>query len=299
MPKSNADKAITPVNRDRPDSSIFFRLPPELRLAIYHELLIPPKNDKCGTASTKIVWTCKLIRAEAEPILYSNVHFRVKLSVERDNLLGNQIHVKTFAGDHLVRSKAYQPDSVYTSSVWPLSLGKFRYISIAVKLEGAPTRPCQMALNHALAGLLLYLDAASDITNLNLRLLGKRDVDTSLLQDILHPVCIWGRRMPDVKIGLINLPSDVRSTLISRIECIPRTRDDEAVESLFSAIRIAARATARLEQKGCSALTLMDMRQGMAEIIDKVGVIASGCKLRARVGDRGVIELLRQLLGIV
>lgn len=299
MPKSNADKAITPVNRDRPDSSIFFRLPPELRLAIYHELLIPSKHDKCGTASTQIVWTCKLIRAEAEPILYAQVHFRVKLSVERDGSPGDQIRVKTFAGDHLVRAKTYQPKSVYMSSVWPLSLRKFHRVSIAIKLEGAPTRPYQMALNHVLAGLLMYLDAASDITNLNLRLLGKKGVDTSVLQDILHPVCIWGRRMPDVKIGLINLPSDVRSTLISRIEHIPRTPDDEAVESLFSAIRIAARATARLEHKGWSTLTLLDMRQGTAEIIDKVGVIAPGCKLRARVGDREVIELLRQLLGIV
>lgn len=255
MPKTNPGNAIAPVNTDRPQSSIFFRLPPEIRLAVYHELLIPPKKDKRWTASTQIVWTCKLIRAEAEPVLNAHVHFRVKLSVEHDRLLEDQIHVKTFSGDHLVRSKAYQPKSTYMSSVWLLSSRKFRCVSIAINLDGPKTRPCQMALNHVLAGLLLYLDAASDITKLNLRLLGKRDVDTSLLQDILHPVCIWGRRMPDVKIGLINLPSDVRSTLISRIEHIPRTRDDEAVESLFSAVRIAARATARLEQKGWSALT--------------------------------------------
>lgn len=292
----NPNSAISSANKGQQNASIFFRLPPELRLAVYEELLIRPKNVSGWNISTQFLRTCKLIQSEAEPILYTKVCFRVRLSVKRDDFLRPQIHVRTLIDGVPGWAITYRPGHAYRFPAWYAALRRFRCVSIAIELEKGAFADAQRAMNFSLAGLLSYIDAASDITSLHLRLLGNHGLKSSELEDLLHPVCIWGIRMSGVKLGLINISQDLRSTLLARIEFMPTIADDEIVERLFGAVRMAACAAVRLELAK-SPMGVLRLNNGMATILDEVGSITPGCKLRAEAGIYAVRKLLREVLG--
>lgn len=285
----------TPTQANQHTPSIFFRLPPELRLVVYDELLLRSKNDRRWRISTQFLQTCKLIKAEAEPILHTKVHFRVRLSVSGGDTPSPHIHVKTLFDDEHDKEISHKRDLAYRSSAWYAALRKFRCVSIAIKLDEKSLAPNHHALNHALAGLLCYIDAASEITDLHLRVLGDPGCHAPDLEDILHPVCVWGRRMAGVRIRLIHLSPELRLKLLARIAYIPRTDDDQAVEQLFSGVRMAARAAIRL-QRGNSIGDASSLDRGMAGILDEVGFIMPGCKVRAQKGISAVKKLLKQIL---
>lgn len=278
--------------------SIFTRLPPELRLVIYEDLLVRPEKDvdsRRWRASTQILRTCKQILAEAEPVLYAKFHVRVKLSVKDGDTPSPRVFVKTFHDNVLYRNTAYPRGFAYRSSAWFPGLRKARYVSIAIELEQGSLTLSRLARNHALASLLLYIDAASDTTKLHLRLLGNTKLSTSQLERILHPVCTWGRRMPDVKLVLINLSPDLRIVLRTKINDMAPTLEDDAIEQLFSIARIAARAATRLEYDR-SLTKVSHLNNEMAKILAKVGFIESGCQVRAEAGITEIKGLIRRVL---
>ena len=146
-------------------------LPPDVRLVVYRHLLIRPKMSPSDVQ----VWpamlsTCKQIHAEAERILYAENTFAVKLSIARENP-SPHFHRQTVLGGRGRDYRSCPRGHVFRSFIWPEAPRKARNLTVEIKVRNASLELNRLAINHALVGLFLLLDAASSIRTLELVLL--------------------------------------------------------------------------------------------------------------------------------
>lgn len=267
------------------------KLPPELRLFIYEELLVRPDNNKRKKLYPQILQTSKQIHREAEPILYSKNHFRVALSVGPETGSSRKIRVRTFLATLPYRVTLYERGCIYQSSVWVEALRKARFVSVAIAMKDMSLELNCLAINHCLAGLFAFLDHASEIRKVRLRLTGEIANDDARLQEMLQPMVMWKRSNPVADIHYHGLPSELHSNLVAASATKLNDPVYESVEKLFRYVRMAARVSARLENDNLHQLVL-SLNYRMSKALAGVGPIGDGCQLKV---EQAVLEVKEQL----
>lgn len=284
----------TPNVSGKGKSSPLLNLPPEVRLSIYEELLVRPDSDKRVKIHPQILQASKQIYREAEPILYCKNHFRVALSVSPSSGSSPKIRVRTFLATLPYRVTLYQRGCIYQSSTWVEALRKARFVSVAIAMNDMSLELNRLAINHCLSGLTSFLDPASEVRKMRLRVTGRFSNDDAQLQQMLQPVSMWKRCNPGAGIHLLGLPSEVRSNLLAASE-MAHTSADESIERLFSYVRMAARVSVRLEMDK-SLHKVSALNDDMVKALTKVGLVGFGSQVKAERGIMEVKELIRKVL---
>lgn len=150
--------------------------------------------------------------------------------------------------------------------------------------------------DHALAGLLFFLDAASSVKTLRVQLLSGHTLLSDDLLEVFQPVAILNRRMSDVDMNL----SDISSEISKRIDQkkIFVSRNDDTEERLFSLLRTAARATVRLNRAGM-VRPPKNLEYEMSGVLKKMGFVGPGHAKEAGAAVQDVEKLLERLMDTI
>lgn len=168
----------------------------------------------------------------------------ITLSVLKRQSSDPIIHIRTFLDNAPYTTNEYPSNRVYQSTVWPEELRLVQHASVAIVLGDHCTLADRIAMNHTLAGLLTFLDAASKMETLQIQPLDGHNLELADLVEVLQPVAIWSRHLPNVGLKLTNASPDLIDALLQSRRSLSRAED--SVDRLYSSIRTAARAAGRL-----------------------------------------------------
>ena len=161
-----------------------------------------------------------------------------------------RVRFQVLVNDKMEMQKTYAREHAYRSfAAWPQSLRMVSKLTISIDFGRDPLDLTKRAMNHTLLGLLTFLDALSNIKSLEVILSNHSTVLKPELMKILWPLAAFGRRMSDCHVIIKGDHPDLQTALDNSIaghRNSPREKDF-AVEQLSSAIRITARAVARLK----------------------------------------------------
>jgi hypothetical protein len=102
------------------------------------------------------------------------------------------------------------------------------------------------AMNHAFAGLLAFVDKESKVETLQFRVLDDPRFSRTELVDVLQPAGMWDRNMPKVVVEHFGASRDVQDAIVRARRL--HNPNDEAVDELYSVVRMAARAVKQLHE---------------------------------------------------
>lgn len=230
----------------------------------------------------------------------ANRKVTITLSVHKQNASEPTIQVKTFFDNAPCTTNNYPINRTYQSTAWPGDLRLVQRASIALALGPHSTPADRIAMNQTLAGLLNFIDAASEIKFLQIQPLNdNNNLTTEELLEVVQPLTMWARRMPDVAVKLVNVSALLTDLLLQMRRS--HSRSDDAVERFYSAVRIAARAGAWLHQAGLDS-RLLGLNRKFEIIMAELGFVGPGPDSSARLeaGTRraqGVLELILDGVG--
>lgn len=223
----------------------------------------------------------------------AQARFLITLSVRGARTSTAKIHIKTFVNTTFFSSSEHLLGHVYQSTAWPEPLREVEHVTVAVELGGRSDKPSQLAMNHTLAGLLFFLDAASSIKTLRLKLDSGHTLLSDDLLEVFQPVAILQRRMQDVDIKLSDISSDI-SKKIDQTRIFV-SRNDDTEERLFSLLRTAARANVRLNSAGM-VLPAKNLEHETSGVLKKMGFVGPGHAKEAEAAVQEVEKLLERLI---
>lgn len=217
----------------------------------------------------------------------------ITLSVLKRKCSDPVIHIRTFLDSVPYTTNEYLSNRVYQSTVWPEELRLVQRVSVAIALGDHCSLADRVAMNQTLAGLLTFLDPASKIDSLRIQPLDSHNIKLADLVEVLQPVAIWSRRMPEVAQSLTNASEELVNALLQSRRSLSRT--DDSIERLYSSIRTAARAAARLHQAGLHS-RILGLNRKLARIMADVGFIEPAGSARAEDAVKRMHVVLAKLL---
>ncbi|KAI6858285.1 hypothetical protein KC323_g7058 [Hortaea werneckii] len=151
--------------------SHFFGIPPEMRNAIYRELL----TSQGGSRSPNILAVCKQANDEAKSILYEENSF--EMAIRGFRALGNRCQIKIFFNNRQVRR--LKQSFTLTQTPWPNLLLRLPKLVIVLdcsyrsqNLQGEPQTNLVIALNKILYDLWQFLRGSTKLKNVTIRIVG-------------------------------------------------------------------------------------------------------------------------------
>lgn len=217
----------------------------------------------------------------------------ITLSVRGARTSTAKIHIKTFVNTTFFSSSEHPLRYVYQSTAWPEPLREVEHVTVAVELGGRSDKPSQLAMNHTIAGLLFFLDAASCIKTLRLKLDSGHTLLSDDLLEVFQPVAILNRRMQDVDFKLSDISSEISKRIDQRRILV--SRNDDTEERLFSLLRTAARATVRLNRTGM-VTPAKNLEYEIHKVLKKMGFVGPGRAKGAGAAVQDVEKLLERLM---
>jgi hypothetical protein len=219
--------------------------------------------------------------------------FIIKLSVRKANSANPMVHVKAIHNKVVYSNIEYPRDHVYQSTVHDEVLRNTAHISVTIELNRHCTLPDRIAMNHTFAGLLAFVDKASQVKTLQFRVLKDHRFTLNELLEVLQPAGMWMRNMPGVGVKHFSASADLTNA-------IGRARrshnpDDDTVDELYSVVRMAARAAKKLHELGLPAWA-EGLEDEMAEIMAGVGLISPGKSAEADFAAQKVKVVLGKVL---
>ena len=265
----------------------------DIPLPYSHGNIVPPQTPPWQVANTRPT------NMSANPGTADNAFGHRKatitLSVHKQKDSEPAIRIKTFLDSAPYTTNNYPHNRVYQSTVWPEDLRLVQRVSLAIVLgDDHCTLADRKAMNNILAGLLNFLDGASAVEFLRIQLLDGHNLETAELVEVLQPLAIYARRMPDVPVKLVSISADLNNALLELRRS--HSRSDDAVERFYSAARTAARSGARFHEAGLES-RLLGLNRKIEIIMADIGFVEPGpvCSERLEAGIRrvqGVLELL-------
>lgn len=204
--------------------------------------------------------------------------FSISLSVQKGEISLSTIRITTHLNGLACSSNNYPRGYVYQSAVWPEALREVQQVSVTIELGSQCASADRVAVNQIFAGLVNYLDAASKVEFLRIQLPDADRYQTTELLEIIQPVAILARQRIDVALKLVDVRAEVLDALVKARRS--HSRSDDTIEQLYSKIRIAARAAARLNQAGLLAQTA-SLNHDMAGILTELDFV--GPRFREKV----------------
>lgn len=225
--------------------------------------------------------------------IFSHDKFTATLTVRNGDPATPTIHVKTFLENLAYSTNDYPRARVYQSAVWPEALRETKHVSVAIGLGNQSALEDRIAMNHTLTGLMTYLDAASKIKSLNIRLLDGHHHRKAELVETLQPVTIWVRCRSEVAVKLVDIAGEVKDVLVQVGRS--HSRSDETIERLYGAVRMAARAAGQLNQAG-RLTRIAGLNHEMAKIMTDVGFVGSTSRMEVELATEQLEVVLACLI---
>lgn len=223
--------------------------------------------------------------------------FTITLSAQGVRTPTANIHIKIEIDNTLFSSKEYLLADVYQSTVWPEALRETQGISVQIAPGDRPDKPSRLALNHTFAGLLMFLDAASETKIFQLRLLDGHTLLKNEINEVLRPVAFWCRRTKGfVDSDTQDMAEAIKDRLKRQTTLV--SRSDDSIDRLYSAVRMVVRATARLDHAGMSKQAV-EFRDEMVICLKNMDFVEPGCAVQAEEAIQEVEKLLSRLMEMV
>jgi hypothetical protein len=232
------------------------------------------------------------VKVDLVPFQVIPTHFAVTLSMRKDKTSRPTIRIETALND-LPSSHDYPRGRVWQSAIWSEVIREVQHVSVTIELGSPNASRDRLAMNHTLAGLINYLDAASRVESLDIQLKSSRHFTTTELLQVIQPATILVRCRPDVAVKLIGMSEELVGAAVQARRS--HSRDDDTVEQLYSKVRMVANAFGLFNLAGLSA-RLGDPNLDMSEIMAELEFVGPGSREKVEVAIGKVQGVLARLM---
>jgi hypothetical protein len=222
-----------------------------------------------------------------------NVQLAIHMSLQRDKASRPAIRVETTMNDLPYSSNDYPRGRVWQSAMWPEAIRELQYISVTIELSSKSVSRDRLAMNHTLAGLVNYLDAASRVESLQIQLLVNRHFTTTELLDVIKPATILARCRPNVAIKLVGVSEELIGASVQARRS--HSRDDDTTEQLYSKVRMVMNAAGHMHLAAMHT-RLESLNLDMAEVMAELGFVGPGNREKVEVAMMKVDGVLARLM---
>jgi hypothetical protein len=224
-----------------------------------------------------------------------NVQLAIHMSLQRDKASRPAIRVETTMNDLPYSSNDYPRGRVWQSAMWPEAIRELQYISVTIEPSSKSVSRDRLAMNHTLAGLVNYLDAASRVESLQIQLLVNRHFTTTELLDVIKPATILARCRPNVAIELVGVSEELIGASVQVQARRSYSRDDDTIEQLYSKVRMVINAAGRMYLAAMHT-RLESLNLDRAEVMAELGFVGPGNRETVEVATLKVDGVLARLM---